>query len=107
MKKSMTDYLYALTESNFDDLYDIIGTKYRKFKKAYKLLKEYSDNIIMLKYKEKEEKDKLKITVTFTSVDVDVIASDLRSCVTDSDEIYIDVYKNDIDISIHGVESDI
>jgi hypothetical protein len=107
MKKSMTAYLYALTEDSYDDLYDIISTKYRKFKRAYQLLKEYSDNIIMLKYKEKTEKDKLKITVTFASIDVEKIANKLRSQIIDSDEVYIEVDKNDIDISIHGSESDV
>ena len=107
MKKSMTDYLYALSEDSYDDLYMIISKKYRKFKRAYQLLKDYSDNIIMLKYKEKTEKDKLKITVTFTSIDVDKVANKLRSQIMDSDEIYIDVDKNDIDISIHGSESDV
>lgn len=107
MKKSMTDYLYALSEDSYDDLYEIISKKYRKFKRAYKLLKEFSDNIIMLSYKEKSEKDKLKISVTFASVNVDDIAKKLRSQITDSDEIYIEVHKNDIDISIHGSESDV
>ena len=64
MKKSMTDYLYALSENSYDDLYDIMSKKYRKFIRIYWLLKDYSDNIIMLKYKEKSESDKLKISVT-------------------------------------------
>lgn len=107
MKKSMTDYLYALTEDSFDDLYDIISKKYRKFKRVYQLLKDYSDNIIMLKYKEKSEKNKLKITVTFTSIDVDKVADKIRLQITDSDEIYISVNNNDIDIAIHKDEFDV
>ena len=68
MKKSITDYLYALSENSYDDLYDIMSKKYRKFIRIYWLLKDYSDNIIMLKYKEKSESDKLKISVTFSGV---------------------------------------
>ena len=66
MKKSMTDYLYALSENDEEVLYEIIGTKYRKFIRVYWLLKEFSDNITFLKYKEKTEKNKLKISVSFS-----------------------------------------
>lgn len=107
MKKSMTDYLYALTENGYDDLYNIISQKYRKFIRIYWLLKDYTDNIIMLKYKEKSEKDKLKITVTFSGIDVEEVANKLRLRIDDSDEIYVNVHKKDIDIAIHKAEADI
>ena len=104
----MTDYLCALSEDNYEILYEIIRLKYRKFIRIYWLLKDYSDNISMLKYKEKTDKDKLKITVTFSNIDTNQVASKLRSCVdNDSDEIYIDVHKNDIDIDIYKSEFDI
>lgn len=106
MKKSMTDYLYALSENSYDTLYDIISTKYRKFIRVYWLLKDYSDNIIGLKCKEKTEKDKLKITVSFSGLDVDKVADKLRSCMDESDEIYIKVHKSSIDIDIHKTEFD-
>lgn len=54
MKKSMTNYLYALSEDDMDVLYEIIAMKYRKFIRLYWLLKDFSDNIIKLKYKEKQ-----------------------------------------------------
>ena len=107
MKKSMTDYLYALSENNYDDLYDIISKKYRKFIRVYWLLKDYSDNIIMLKYKEKSEKEKLKITVSFSGTDVNELADKLRLRIEESDEICVNVHNNNIDITIHKDEFDV
>ena len=107
MKKSMTDYLYALSENSYDILYEIISEKYRKFIRIYWLLKEFSDNIIMLKYKEKTEKEKLKISVSFSGINANDVADKLRSCITDSDEIQIGVNKNNIDIEIYKVEFDV
>jgi len=107
MKKSMTDYLYALSENSYDNLYEIMSTKYRKFLRIYWLLKEFSDNITGLKYKEKSEKDRLKITVTFSGLDATTVSNKLRERIDDSDEIYIEVNKNNIDIEIHKTESDI
>lgn len=107
MNKSMTDYLYALSENSYDLLYEIMSLKYRKFIRVYWLLKEYSDNIIALKYKEKSDKDRLKIRVSFSGIDVDKVADKLRSSIDDSDEIDINVHKNDIDIDIFKSEFDV
>ena len=107
MKQSMTDYLYALSENRYEVLYEIISTKYRKFIRVYWLLKDYSDNITMLKYKEKSDKDKLKITVSFSGIDVESVADKLRLCIDNSDEVKISVHKDEIDISIHRDEFDV
>ena len=107
MKKSMTDYLCMLSDNNYDTLYEIIRLKYRKFIRIYWLLKDYSENITVLKYKEKTDKDRLKITVSFSDIDMDSVANKIRSCIdNDSDEIYIDIHKNDIDIDIFKNEFD-
>ena len=98
MKKSMTDYLYALSDNSYDTLYDIMSSKYRKFICVYWLLKDYSDNITMLKCKEKTDKDKLKITVSFSGIDTDKVADNLRVCINNSDEIHMKVHDNNIDI---------
>ena len=107
MKKSITDYLYALSENDYDSLYEIISQKYRKFVRVYWLLKEYSDNIIAFKYKEKTDKDKLKITASFSGIDVDKVAKKIRKCIDESEEIYVTVQKNEIDIEIHKPEKDV
>ena len=85
MKKSMTNYLYALSEDDMDVLYEIIAMKYRKFIRLYWLLKDFSDNIIKLKYKEKTELNVLKIVVVFSNIDVDKICKKLNSNLDDSD----------------------
>lgn len=107
MKKSMVDYLYALSENSYDTLYEIMSSKYRKFIRVYWLLKDYSDYIIALKYKEKTEKEKLKITVTFSGIDVDEVADKLKADLNPSDEVKIKVDKNNIDIDIHRDEFDV
>ena len=107
MKKSMVDYLYALSENSYDVLYEIMSSKYRKFIRVYWLLKDYSEYIVVLKYKEKTEKEKLKITVTFSGIDVDDVADKLKASIDKSDEIKIKVDKNSIDIDIHKDEFDV
>ena len=100
MKKSMTNYLYALSEDDMDVLYEIIAMKYRKFIRLYWLLKDFSDNIIKLKYKEKTELNVLKIVVVFSNIDVDKICKKLNSNLDDSDNITIESTKNEINIKI-------
>lgn len=100
MKKSMTNYLYALSEDDMDVLYEIIAMKYRKFIRLYWLLKDFSDNIIKLKYKEKTDLNVLKIVVVFSNIDVDKICKKLNSNLDDSDNITIESTKNEINIKI-------
>lgn len=100
MKKSMTNYLYALSEDDMDVLYEIIAMKYRKFIRLYWLLKDFSDNIIKLKYKEKTELNVLKIVVVFSNIDVDKICKKLNSNLDYSDNITIESTKNEINIKI-------
>lgn len=102
----MSDYLCALSENSYEILYEIMSLKYRKFIRVYWLLKDYSESIVALKYKEKSEKDKLKLSVSFSNTDIHEIANKLNSCIF-SDEIYIDVDENKIDITIHKNELDI
>ena len=96
----MTNYLYALSEDDMDVLYEIIAMKYRKFIRLYWLLKDFSDNIIKLKYKEKTELNVLKIVVVFSNIDVDKICKKLNSNLDDSDNITIESTKNEINIKI-------
>ena len=55
MKKCMTNYLFALSESDYDKLKDIICHKFYKFRKFYWLLREYSEFIIALEYDDNSE----------------------------------------------------
>ena len=107
MKKSMTDYLCALSDNNYDNLYDIISSKYRKFIRVYWLLKDYSENITKLKCKEKTDSDRLKITATFSNIDVNWVADKLRLCIDTSDEIHIHVHDDKIDIELYKNEFDV
>ena len=101
MKKSITDYLYALSDDSYETLYEIMNNNYRKFIRIYWLLKDYSDFITFLKFKEKTDKDRLRIDVTFSGIDnVNKLAGKLRTCIDTSEEIYIDVHKNIIEIDI-------
>ena len=107
MKKSITDYLYALSEDSYDNLFEIMNGKYRKFIRIYWLLKDYSDNITFLKYKDKSDKDKLQISATFSGIDdIPSLANKMRNCIDASEEIYIETHKNTIDIDIIRCEND-
>lgn len=111
MKKSMSDYLCALSENNYDILYDIMSVKYRKFIRIYWLLKDYSDIITGLSYKEKSNKDVLKISVSVNpDVDIADLASNLRlSVLSDEDDdikIVIDECDESMMITLHKSEVD-
>ena len=107
MKKSMTDYLYALSENNCDELYEILCHNYRKFIRIYWLLKEFSENIIFLKCKEKTENDKLKISISFSGIKANDVADKLRLSITNSDEIEISTHKDKMEIEIHKKEFEV
>lgn len=78
MKKTMTEYISALSGSNCDVLEKIIDKKYRKFITLYWLLKEYSNYISVLKYKDTAD-DILKIEVQLNGVDIDSVMENLQS----------------------------
>lgn len=65
MKKSMTDYVSALSGSNMEVFEDIIANKYRKFVKFFKIMKDYSEYITKLNY-EFSDKNTLSIEITLT-----------------------------------------
>ena len=106
MKKSMTSYLYALSESEYDILHEIVGFKYRKFKQIYWLLREYSDYIVALKYKEKTEKNRLKIIITLSGINVKNVAKSLQACTKDDDNATITLDKDKITIELIKEEGD-
>lgn len=65
MKKSLTDYATALSGSDFDVLEEIINDKFLKFRKFFKLLKPYTDDVKEIKYVVDDDKDVLRAEITF------------------------------------------
>lgn len=77
MKKCMTNYLFALSESDYDKLKDIICHKFYKFRKFYWLLREYSEFIIALEYNANSDEGQLKINVKFSGIDPKDVARNM------------------------------
>ena len=65
MKKSISEYAIALTSSNTELLEELIGKKYKKFIRFYRLLSDYSDYIKKFDYEISGRKDELTATITF------------------------------------------
>ena len=64
MKKSLTEYASALSNSRMEVLEELICKKYRKFIRFFRLMKDYSEYITKLDY-EFTDKDTLSINVSF------------------------------------------
>lgn len=65
MKKSLTDYVTALSDSDFAVLEEVIDSKYLKLRKFFKLLKPHTDDIKEMKYVVNGDKETLQAQVTF------------------------------------------
>lgn len=81
MKKSLTEYVSALTGTDMEAFEDIIVTKYKKFLKFYEIIKEYSDNVTELEY-EFSDDNTLSVNVSFDKdikIDKDELISDMES----------------------------
>lgn len=99
MKKCMTNYLFALSESDYEKLRDIICHKYRKFRKFYKLLRDYSKFIIALEY-EDSDAGQLKINIKFSGVDPKDIAKQIKK----DDNVNMKITKSKLIIEINDNE---
>lgn len=106
MKKNMSSYLYALSESNYDILEEIFCYKYRKFRKIYWLLKEYSDFIVGLKYDDNPNRDYLKISIKFSGINTKDVVNNLQGHIEDMDNATIVNNKKDLFIEIMNNEGD-
>lgn len=105
MKKSMPEFITALSDNNFDVLEEIFLDKFLKFSQLYWLLKDYSDYITSLSYKE-TKKDKLKVEVTFAKLKMDKILSELNESISeDANNILIWNNKKILHIEITRDES--
>ena len=84
MKKTMTDYVNALSDQDFEILEDIFENKFLKFRMVYDIISGYSEYISNLKYK-KTKKEILKIEVTINTKNIDDIMSEIISYISEND----------------------
>ena len=77
MKKSLTDYISALTGTSTEMFEDLIENKFRKFLKFFEIVKDYSEYIKKLDY-EVSDKDALIVKIEFTKDDLQNIKNALR-----------------------------
>lgn len=105
MKKTMPDFLTALSDNDYEVFEELFTKKYRKFVKLFKLINKYADYITNLKYK-KSSDDELKISMTVAKIDTDQIISEMEESVPDDDEILIWNEKKVIHIEIKLDESE-
>lgn len=81
----MTSYAKSISGDDIGVLYQIIHSKYKKFRDFYRFVENLSDIIVSLDY-EFSSKDSLGIWITFDkSADVDGIVSTLERQINDSD----------------------
>lgn len=88
MKKSMTEYISALTANNYERLEELISNKYRKFVTLYWLICDYSNYITLFEYKDTEH-DKLKIKLKLAGIDVNSVYEHLNAQIDDNESISI------------------
>lgn len=71
MKQSYTDYLNELSGNRMDILEELISTKYKKFRKFYKIMSKCSKDIAHIAYRFSDD-DSLDIDITINpDVDID------------------------------------
>lgn len=101
MKKCMTNYLFTLSESDYEKLRDIICHKYHEFLKFYWLLKEYSEFIISLEYDDKSDIGELKISIKFSGVE----PKDIANKISHDDSVNVKTTKSKLIIEIYGEDA--
>lgn len=99
MKKTMTDYISALSANSFEILEKIFVKKYQKFLAFYWMLKDYSEYIFSLQYKDTND-NILKIEVELSGIDMDEVMSNLHESVSSDCGILIYNKKKKIFIEI-------
>lgn len=104
MKKSMPEYVLALSDGDYDILEEIFTEKYQKFVQLYWLICKYSDYITSLSYKE-TKKEVLKVDLTLAKLKVSKVLEDMNSEILDDDDILVWNEKKVIHIEITKDES--
>ena len=71
MERTYTQYLNELSGNRMDILEEIVGRKFKKFKKMYKILSKRSSDIAHISYRFSESADSLDVDITVCpSIDV-------------------------------------
>lgn len=100
MKKTYTDYLNGLSGNRMDILEELIGRKYKKFRKFYKLVSKRSSDISFVSYLFSES-DSLEIEITVNpNVDSSEFVKDISKNIDDKYDIEISYQTKVIFISI-------
>ena len=104
MKKSITEYIKNLSsdEDEIEILEEIIDYKYKKFLALYWLIRDYSDDIRLLKYK-KTKKDTLKLEVV---IDTDVIEKIYNELVSSNSDDHIQIVNSGKSIKIEIIKDE-
>ena len=71
MKASLSEYMKSLSGSELSILEEVICKKYRKFMNFFSLVKDFSDNIVSLKYNFADE-NTLDIELTLKNTDSEI-----------------------------------
>lgn len=100
MKKSLTAYLKALSKNKVDTIDEIVSTKYRKFKKLYWLLKNYSDDIFKMEYHKTDDTATLAVNFEIRGESLKTITDELTSLSKETDELQVEIFDNTIFIVI-------
>ena len=104
MKKSMPEYIAALSDNDYDILEEIFTDKYQKFVQLYWLICRYSDYISSLSYKV-TKKDVLKVDLTLAKLKVSKVLDEMNSEISDDSNILVWNEKKIIHIEITKDES--
>lgn len=113
MKKSMSEYIKALTDNDFSILEELIQCKYRKFVKFYWMIKEHSDMISDISYNSNqiENHDVLLINLKVSDKYIDKLYSKIekRASENEDNEVNVDMNKSKgiIYIELYGNESEL
>lgn len=105
MKSNIPEFVKVISENDYEIFEKLFTKKYKKFRKLYWLVRDYSKNIVTLKYKDTED-DTLKITMTLANVDVKKVLEKMKKKVHNSKSVKIWNEKKVIHIKINNDEED-
>lgn len=103
MKRKMTSFVKDMSDSDLDILYDIICRKYKKFICFYRMVEDFSDSILKLKYSF-SSKTSLDVTAHLADdCDVDEFISSIRERILSSYTCNINSDGQKVTIEIEAV----
>lgn len=105
MKSDIPEFVKVISENDYEIFEQLFTKKYKKFRKLYWIVKDYSKYIVSLKYKNTED-DTLKISMTLAKVDVEQVLEKLQKKVHNSKNVKIWNEKKVIHIKINNDDED-